>query len=370
MDKDSEQKAPAKDMAGQESIGSVVGRFRSFEADLAKLKGVPLPEKKKVEQKPTEPAPSPFSIAGKNENEVISYDKTYETLQAANFTPAPKPKEDPAKAVEALHKGSPLQSIRTISNDIAEKKTSVEQIILAEREKNRPRSTIDPKRSIFSILLSIILLAGGLLAIGFWYLTENNQQNPPPAIVNIKQIIPAESIKKISLASGESVASAIQTASNQQPSQSNKIVQLVFYDNTGSQLNGTDFSSLLSPSAPDWFNRSIDSDFFAGIYNAPEEGQPLFIFKVNSFESAYAGMLKWEQTMYEDLGFANAKVASTSPEWSDAIIKNKDVRVLKDSFGKDLILYSFTDKQTLLIAIGQEAFDEAVARLTTSNFVR
>ena len=88
-------------------------------------------------------------------------------------------------------------------------------------------------------------------------------------------------------------------------------------------------------------------------------------------------MLAWELHMNEDLsplfGEVLEKTTSTSTPlrepfvFEDSIIKNKEVRVLKDTKGTIRLLYSFIDRETLVITTNESTFSEVLTRLTSQR---
>ncbi len=83
-------------------------------------------------------------------------------------------------------------------------------------------------------------------------------------------------------------------------------------------------------------------------------------------------MIEWEKTMAQDLKqfLLLHTSANLSLPFQDTIIKNKDVRELKDTDGTALLLYSFFDKNTLIITTREDSFKEIVSRLNTSSFTK
>ena len=73
-----------------------------------------------------------------------------ETFQAANAVPTPPKKESPGAAVEALHRNSPLQNIRTYESDVAElmknKSGSVSKIFTAQQNKKQDNRLSEIRR--------------------------------------------------------------------------------------------------------------------------------------------------------------------------------------------------------------------------------
>ncbi len=119
---------------------------------------------------------------------------------------------------------------------------------------------------------------------------------------------------------------------------------------------------------PNLLRAMEDQDFLFGIHSLGAN-RPFFVITVESFENAFAGMLKWESFMFDDLAsLFSLDVSSTQfidRLFEDVVIKNRDARILKDSEGNIVLIYSFIDKETLVIATNEETFDEVVNRLKT-----
>jgi hypothetical protein len=388
----------------KEQVGSLVERLRSFESDMARLKGVHLdpvvPEKKPV----IEDAPplNPIGIAGKPEPYIQSTGNTAKSLEATNKVISEFKKEDPQKAVDALHKEEPLERMRTIQTDVAEAEKhhtpTVADIITAQQQHIGPKVVIeDPKKGIYYLMLSGVLILTSVIIVGSLYLYKTRPKAPPPIIVDAHIVVPTERTQNL-IVDTTGLINQLAELKKQSPSTKNEIVRLLLKDETSSPtMSGQRAASLVSPTIPAWLVRSFDEEaYLVGLHNATTNGwQPVFIFKINSYENAYAGMLKWEETMPDDLQpilyqraprpttTASTTVVvspgstSTVPttttiftQFKDVVIKNKDTRVLQDGAGRKLILYSFTDPNTLVITTDQQTLEEAIARLTTSKFVR
>ncbi len=156
-------------------------------------------------------------------------------------------------------------------------------------------------------------------------------------------------------------------------------------------LGGDAFVRALMPRAPDILLRNVASESTVGAINTGTDTKPFFALRVDSYERTYAGMLTWEPLMARDLAViyplhpaealpaitpAATSTATTSvpvaldpmpaaplSRFSDAIVANHDVRVLRDTMGRSLILYGYADKLTLLIARDEAAFEALLARL-------
>lgn len=167
--------------------------------------------------------------------------------------------------------------------------------------------------------------------------------------------------------------------------------------------------------------RSLDSRFLLGIYSF--NSNDLFLLaKVTSYDNAFAAMLQFEPDVENSIGsifirsqpiappapvvpikqptqtkpvdpegvYLPGEEPETPPEdtaeettaaaanaiqqnrktWVDRVVNNKDSRVLVDSKGKMTMMYTFLDKQTLVIASSEKALKEIMFRLTTGRISR
>jgi hypothetical protein len=86
-------------------------------------------------------------------------------------------------------------------------------------------------------------------------------------------------------------------------------------------------------------------------------------------------MLGWETDMPEDLAllYPAYPEAPQTPgsgqvaRFVDETVANHDVRALKDSAGRTILLYGYRDKQTLIIARDEAAFTALLVRLGASG---
>jgi hypothetical protein len=173
------------------------------------------------------------------------------------------------------------------------------------------------------------------------------------------------------------------------------------------QLTSAEFFYAINSRAPDLLVRSFDPTFLLGVY-AFTPRDMFAVFRVSSYDSAFAGMFEWEPNIESDIGdiFINKKdrvdrdigtlsqvntstatgtgtstTASSTTQGSpfgvfsqrrfmDKVLSNKDARVLVDLNGKESMLYTFLDKETLVIATSEKSLKEIIFRLTTGRILR
>jgi hypothetical protein len=152
---------------------------------------------------------------------------------------------------------------------------------------------------------------------------------------------------------------------------------------TGIPQPGGVLIKALSLPAPDILLRNIGTDSTVGTIHAGAESRPFFVVKVSSYERTFAGMLAWEQTMGTDLSIlyppytsmpdtsasSSAKIllAPRAPTFTDGVVANYNVRILRDATGRSILLYGYRGKDMLIIARDETAFSALISRLNTAG---
>ncbi|MDE1924988.1 MAG: hypothetical protein KGH79_02305 [Patescibacteria group bacterium] len=147
-------------------------------------------------------------------------------------------------------------------------------------------------------------------------------------------------------------------------------------------MDAQSFLSALAPNIPPALLRTISPTFLLGVH-VYVGNQALLILNVDSYEDAYAGMLAWEPTMLSNLSplfvykpsphipeenISTSTVATTTDEFLqtgfvDRIIENHDARVLQNSTGDIYLLWTFLDRNTLVITTNDATLREIISRL-------
>lgn len=293
--------------------------------------------------------------------------------------------------------------IRTYESDIAlamaNRKTSVATIAIAESERKTASNinTNVPKtkytRQTIMALLSIILIGGGV--IGGYYLYLNS----PLAIVGIPQttiktsnVIPIDIQKKVwvGASQGNQLAQIIVNESVSQNIPNGKIAEFIPTIENGtttSRITSSQFIMRMKFDMLDVLKRSLLDKWMIGSYAIDDQKLPFIVLTTDFFQNAFAGMLKWESSMPDDLAkilnyyekaHENDTTSTTSissffniqGKYSDKIIRNRDVREFTNSRGETLFLYSFISKDTIIIATSEVTLDALIDRIEKQTFVR
>lgn len=295
-----------------------------------------------------------------------------------------------------------LKRIRTFQGDVEEmmqrNKVSKASIALAENEKRVERETLDsPSASVITpdaskvfkissplalaphwntrlitlVVVGIVIVGG--MGIGAFLFFRNNEE---PTSTDQQTQIPQSAA--ISLAGGESRAGVLKAIVDNIAALSVPQNQLRIIPMTLGALTITteELFLKLETSAPTPLTRALGATPTLGVHGF-RGGQPFLLFSVSSYDHAFAGMLAWEKNMLRDIGpifgvvprEILGKVSSTTSEAlgnriaiKDVILRNKDARAAFDPQGKIVFLYSFIDKQTLVVTTNEDTLKLLISK--------
>lgn len=305
-----------------------------------------------------------------------------------------------------------------VANVIHESRVSMADIALAAARKNKkPTEVATSGASWLKFHTGYFIEIGlGLLFIGvaigavLWIVMRLTPL-PPAAPIQAAYVY-VDASKTVRLASGETPAAVLGSLGGSLKTErlsAGLIEELrLALASTSSSVPATPldtrgFFSRIGTHAPDSLTRSLTPQFVLGFY-AEAHNAPFLIFKTDSYEQAYAGMLAWEDTLASDLtplfipaeepapapittvasstAATTAKAAATSTSikssaptttpalpgllkspFADAVLDNHDARVLRDQKGAIVLVWAFVDRQTLVIATDRETLAELVTRV-------
>ena len=299
------------------------------------------------------------------------------------------------------------KSVRTYEGDALEalrgKNISLGGVFTAEakkREETGDFSSVDvegdktDKKRVLMVSLIVLFALASILLIGFTIYQKISPEEDllPPSV---ETLLPADlSINlDVSENSPGEIISALVKARDEAVGSLGKVTSINLFskDASGREifLEATDFLESISSRASGRFLRSLLPEFFIGVHIF-DGNQPFIVFKIDSYESAFAGMLDFEPYLKNDLSkFFESKVgiilnptgdsATTSENiveeklplapksFEDLVVRNKDTRVLRNEDGQVILMYSFANQETLVITTNENTFREALDRLSAGN---
>lgn len=275
-----------------------------------------------------------------------------------------------------------LKPLRTYEGDLSEaitqRNVSMVDIALAEQNKKnkfpeqqtdllKKQDWTEYKNKFFIFVGSILFILGFLTVLSIYYVGSRN----PIVQTSEKSIINYTKSFNIDIASSNRI-SVINSIVSEKKSFNLPVNSILHLNLTKNEnvVFAQDAIGFLAPSIPDSLLRNLDNEYMIGIYSF-DTNEPFVILKLKDFGIGFAGMLKWENMIISDLGqIFGIENKINGYKFEDLAYKNKDLRVAKDMSGKTILLYSFLDRQTVVITSNEKIFNALLAKYMTSQLVR
>ncbi len=279
---------------------------------------------------------------------------------------------------------TPLKQIRTFQGDVAEAlERQRESLVSIQRAEYLRKNTTQSSDLItsentkrrtdlfFLFLGSFVLFSVGL--VGSWYAyNEFVRRSSTPIITTPANRFIATNTKvdlPITANSRETLIAMLSNATENIPSGELRHINLPLPTNK--------FLETLESRAPGNLVRALNPLFMIGAFgkSPTTDWTSIFlIFKLDSFENTYSGMLEWEKYLGQDIGplFATAPLLKNVPiesSFTDIIDRNKDIRILVLN-NKTVLLYTFFDNNMLIITDNIETLRILLDRLTREKLSR
>jgi len=282
-------------------------------------------------------------------------------------------------------------SIRTYHTDIARtiknKKYSIAQIALAQSrksDKKNPYVIKEKARNFRYYVAALVLLIIGIGASIF--IVQSLGEGEEEIALMRDEIIFANNRVDIDTTQYNrrdflnKIDEIISSSSGQIGSISEIVIKV-----GENPIDASNFLELLNSRISGEFDRALEGEMFAGIHIF-DTNEPFLIIKIRQFDRAFAGILDWEENIIEDLSYIEydrdiIQLGTSTPlststisaltadtEFRDIVIKNRDARAIHDKFGNIRLVYSFPNKNTLVIANNEDTLAEIFDRLTTVRF--
>jgi hypothetical protein len=319
--------------------------------------------------------------------------------EAAPIVPAAQ-KEGPADTPIA-----PLQTYQTdVESVITQKNISGVDIVTAESERagkrgglfTFPEKGIDmgKLKKVSTLLCSLALVIGAAALLYFVFLrpapTSPGQVTAVAPFIGVDEtqvlVLTPEQVKR-SVMMGNLVSLKNKTGV------SLGLISRIYVTSSSStvkdvlppQLDVQSLLSTLGPNTSSDFLPTLDPTYYILGVHVYDGNQPFLILRVDSYEQAFSGMLAWERTMPQELAplftrtprpklpgevvpEATSTVPSiTSTQFQDKIVENHDARVITNAQGDILLLWTFLDRNTLVIATNDATLRELISR--RSSFI-
>ncbi len=313
--------------------------------------------------------------------------------------PKPEPPKNEAAAEPAqASRFSMLKNIRTYESDVADvlanRNSSRTSMAIAENVKRgegetlgnstNPESQSHLGSKLALILASLVLIGAGMVG-GYYFYAKSPLGAKVPVVATPKTppvLISYESQAVISMdglnRAGFLKKLATEMGKVQPPGSIKEIVATEVKEGAIYRVPSAEMAYIMSVPVPDMILRTLNLEWMLGIY-ANRDGSTKNAFVVvttNLFQNAFAGMLAWEKGLPEDikdfLAAPSEKLPAQLPRgrFTDQVVRNKDVRAFVTDNEDTLLVYSFVDNATLVVAANNEALGAVISRLENKAFVR
>lgn len=324
-------------------------------------------------------------------------------VEPANVRAPATPPSVPTDASERFHSYS-----TDFKDNVSKTGASTFSVLAAEQDAVRSAESPTPQKrtghGLFPVIAGMLLLAGagGALYAGYLYLGARTVV--PTITLSVPSLIFADEYIQIE-GRGVELQRALALVADRPITTGTAVVTYIAQPATGetgviagAPAPGGYLVQALDLPAPDLLLRNSTQDSTVGVLREGGETRAFFVLRVSSYERTFAGMLTWEPLMMRDMGLlyplypevateesvvdlsattTNATASSTphtsTPpavsrgRFDDAIVANRDVRILRDTRGRSLLLYGYADKETLIIARNEAAFAALITRLAAKS---
>lgn len=286
-------------------------------------------------------------------------------------------------AIEQLkqERGTTLKAIRTLQSDLADaskaENFTAEKIIIAEQNRQAnssvtasfaPKTTNSGGKIIFWLFLALFVVAGGYGA--YWYFSQRKVSTVTAPIV-VQSIIFAEKSRGVDTAkiAKENLPGELSALDTVLPSVNEQIGNLYFTKigqlgsaTTTVLLNFSDWQTYSGSAIPADFSRFV-SAYMVGWYKNGSTSSAFLALKADPYENVYQTLLShendWLRQALQNLDGQDLLAQTASQNFSDYLLKNLNTRVLRDQTGQIVLIYTFLDRQTLIITHSEDALYHA-----------
>jgi len=287
--------------------------------------------------------------------------------------------------------------IRTYKSDVEEtvqaNHISSINIAIAENKKmmeaTQGKNDEEAKKSKLSknlIIFSIILVVGGALALGIPYFLVQKQNQTPVVTETVasKSLFTADVEEKINIQdlNLNRVATTLNERVNQSAISLGQIKNIYLTSGQGTLeklITAKDFLNLIKANVPNEIELTLKDNYMFGMHNY-NGNQEFLVLKVGDYDTTFSGMLSWENYLWNDFtdlfNLQNNAQATTTTQFGitikkfqDAVFSNKDCRVVKDSNGNIVFLYSIIDPNTVVITTSVDTLKEIISRVNKARVV-
>lgn len=304
---------------------------------------------------------------------------------------APKPTDVAGNPVEPTKKKNEAV-VHTFKDDVQHlvrnRKMSMTRIAALEADKGEKKAPTQEKRepwktTLLIALTVLFLVIGSVLAMGAFYAYRlNTAPNLTPQFE--PAIIFTEARESIDV-TDKNARGIMATLANARRDTIFSLGSVIEFHVTRileteegaavvAHLDPVDFLESVGANVPDTFLQTLGPEYVLGVH-VIDENVPFLILTTRSYGHAFSGMLAWEKNLEENLlpffspniEYVKPAVAEDENAFSDTVVQNLDVRILRDSDRNIRILYAFVNRGTVVVTTNIRTLIELSSRLRVAE---
>lgn len=281
--------------------------------------------------------------------------------------------------------------VHTFKDDVQHlvrnQKVSLSRIAAAEsdseeRQQKPDESPRQLKTLVVTLLSILFLVIGGVLAGGAYYAyTLNTAPNTTPQFEPAIIFTEARESIDITDETARGIIQLLGVARKNIFFSLGSVIELhlVRFVSTAEEevlmhLDAIDFLESIAADVPLTFLQTLGTEYVLGLH-AIDENVPFLILTSRSYGHTFAGMLEWEQRIEENLipffspgaEYVKPAIAEDENMFTDTVIQNLDVRILRDKEGNIRLLYAFVNRSTVVITTNIRTLVELASRLRVAE---
>jgi len=235
------------------------------------------------------------------------------------------------------------------------------------------------------LIISAVLIIGGAMAVFVPKLLIQFQYGDKPIpveTVSSKPVMTVDLEEKLNIRdiNLSRVSTTLKERVDQSSTQLGQIKNIYFtegVDINEKLITSQKFLDLIGINLSDEIKRTLKEPYMFGFHNY-NGNQRFLILKVGSYETTFSGMLRSEANLWQDFKEVfNLSSGSTSTDslaievmkFQDATFDNKDSRVVKNTKGEIVFLYSIIDQNTIVITTSVNTLREIITRISKARVI-
>lgn len=280
---------------------------------------------------------------------------------------------------------SRIPAIHTFRSDldqaVHDQGASLASIMLAEKKRQEEQTKVNEgggvKNSVVYIILSVLLVTSAVITV---YVLKNMTESASTAKVIEDDLTTYISYDKVThinadgLIGKEMIGNVIQLARSKAGKPGEVEAISLEKGQQAEEISVNEFWNANGSTIPSDVLTALSPKMMLGIYTTKNlDRHVFFVFGVQNYDKALAGVLLWEKTILDDVyAIFNIQINGNYSQimqasFEDVVINNKNARIIRDINGNPTIYILYINKDLLIITDNEEAIQEITNRSLVRN---